>query len=288
MTLDRLTEQSRTLSRSRHVRDQALPGLTILCQEQVSEIDGTLYEPVLCLVLQGRKETSIGEQSADLGPGDALLVSHDLPVMSRITKASRQEPYLAVILAIDMGIIRGLHDQVGDADPLEAEGRSLAVGRAEPPLVGALERYLDLVDDPLDARVVGPMILREIHYRLLLSPAGRMLRRLLIPDSHASRIAKAITCLRRDLQAPLAIPELAKTAGMSETSFHQHFKAVTGTTPLQYRKTLRLISARTLLTEAGQSVARAAYAVGYESPAHFSRDFSRTFGAPPVTSRSRA
>jgi AraC-like DNA-binding protein len=281
MTLARLIHQSNRHWQECKRNQKTLPDLTVLRKEAISEIEAVVYEPVICLILQGRKVTSIGDQFVDLGSGDALLVSHDLPVLSRITQASPQEPYLAVILKIDLALVRGLYEQLADVAPVEADGRSLAAGRAEPALIGALERYLDLMDNPLDAQVLGPSILREIHYRLLLSPAGRMLRSLLVVGSHASRVAKAILRLRRDFHAPLTLPELARTAGMSATSFHQHFKAVTGTTPLQYQKDLRLISARALLAETGRSVSEAAYAVGYESPTHFSRDFRRKFGRPP-------
>jgi transcriptional regulator GlxA family with amidase domain len=137
------------------------------------------------------------------------------------------------------------------------------------------------MDNPMDAQVLGPSILREIHYRLLLSPTGGMLRRLLVADSHASRIAKAIHVLRNGFRSQLSVSHLAYQAGMSPSSFHVHFKSVTGTTPLQYQKDLRLIEARASLVERGQSVSEAAYAVGYESPTHFSRDYSKKFGVPP-------
>ena len=278
MNLARLIEAS---ARYGLDRDVPLPGLTFLRRETVSEIEAVVYEPVVCLILQGQKVTAIGEQKVELGPGDALLVSHDLPVRSRITRASSSEPYLALILALDLGLVRGLYNQLADAPLQEAAGRSLAAGRAEAGWLHPLERYLDLMDNPQDARVLGPSILREIHYRLLISAVGGMLRNLLISDSHASRIARAIHRLRHDFRLPLSMSELATIAGMSATSFHQHFKAVTGTTPLQYQKDLRLIAARALLTERGQSVSEAAYAVGYESPTHFSRDYSRKFGKSP-------
>jgi AraC-like DNA-binding protein len=281
MDLARLIDQSRLYEQKTAGENRKLPGLTVLCKDSPSDHEAVVYEPVICLILQGRKETSVGDQFADLGPGDVLLVSHHLPVQSRITLASPQEPYVAVILTLDLDLVRGLRDQLADVGLPDPDGRSLATGRAEPALLGALERYFDLMDNPLDAQVLGPSILREIHYRLLVSPAGAMLRRLLVVDSHASRIAKAILRLRRDFRAPLSLPELARTAGMSATSFHQHFKAVTGTTPLQYQKDLRLIAARTLLTERKQSVTEAAYANGYESPTHFSRDYRRKFGKPP-------
>lgn len=137
------------------------------------------------------------------------------------------------------------------------------------------------MDTPLDAHVLGPAILREIHYRLVLSPLGAMVRTLASADSHASRVARAIHKVRAEFRAPLSVPDLARTAGMSASSFHEHFKSVTGTTPLQYQKALRLIEARALITERAASVAQAAFAVGYESPTHFSRDYARKFGRPP-------
>jgi AraC-like DNA-binding protein len=281
MDLARLIDQSNRYWLESLEYGRTLPGLTVVRRVTVSDMEAVVYEPVICLILQGRKETSIGAQFADLGPGDVLLVSHDLPVQSRITKASPQEPYLAVILKLDLDVVRGLYEQLADAAIYDAGGRSLSAGRAELTWLQALERYLDLQNDPLDARVLGPSVMRELHYRILLSPAGKMLRTLLVLDSHASRVAKAILRLRREFQSPLALPELARTAGMSTTSFHQHFKAITSTTPLQYQKDLRLIAARTLLAERGQTVTEAAFAIGYESPTHFSRDYKRKFGKPP-------
>lgn len=281
MYLARLIDQSTRYRLESLKTGRTLPGLSVLRKETVTDIEAVVYEPVICLILQGRKETSVGDQFADLGPGDALLISHDLPVLSRITKASPKDPYLAVILKLDLGVVRGLYEQLADVAVPDTNGRSLAVGRAEPALLNALDRYFDLLDSPLDVQVLGPSILREIHYRLLLSPAGKMLRALVVVDSHASRVAKAIRMLRRDFGAPLTLPDLAKTAGMSATSFHQHFKAVTGTTPLQYQKDLRLIAARALLAEQRRTVAEAAFATGYESPTHFSRDYRRKFGNSP-------
>ncbi len=281
MNLDRLIAKTMKHLKDGRENAQSIPGLTILKRETASEIEAVVYEPVICLILQGRKETSIGDLFADLGPGDALLVSHDLPVMSRITNASPQEPYLAIFLALDLALARGLFDQLADLPAQDPYGRSLVAGRAETAWLEPLERYLDLLGNPLDAKVLGPSILREIHYRLLVSPTGAALRGFLVADSHGSRVARAIYALRRDFRSPLSIPQLAKAAGMSATSFHQHFKTVTGTTPLQYQKDLRLITARTLLAGQRKSVSQAAYEVGYESPTHFSRDYSRKFGTSP-------
>lgn len=257
------------------------PHLTLYCRDRKSEMEAVVYEPLVCLILQGSKVTSIGDAHVDLHPGDALLVSHDLPVISQITKASRAEPYIALILTLDLGIVRSLYDQVAEPDLPHAEPRTLSTWRADTSWLEPLTRYVELVDHPLDAKVLGPSILREIHYRLLLSPIGVMLRRLLIPNSHANRIAKAIQMLRNNFRATISVAELAKCAGMGPSSFHMHFRSITGTTPLRYQKDLRFIDARMLLLDRGLSVSEAAYAVGYESPTQFSREYSKKFGVPP-------
>lgn len=281
MDLSHLTVLSIRYFAEKQDRKGELPGLAVLRREAQTEIESSIYKPVLCLVLQGSKIVSIGEQVVTLAAGDALLVSHDLPVVSRITRASDKEPYLAVVLSIDLRQLRSLYDEVSDAPVPDARVRSLCTGQAEQAWLTPLIRYFGFMDSPMDAKVLGPSTVREIHYRLLLSPIGKMLRHLLVADSHASRVARAIQRLREDYRSPLKVTELAKDAGMSASSFHEHFKAVTGTTPLQYQKDLRLIEARALLTERSHTISGAAFAVGYESPNHFSRDFRRKFGSPP-------
>ncbi|MCF2904994.1 AraC family transcriptional regulator [Octadecabacter sp. CECT 8868] len=288
MDLYHLTTLARKYCASDNAYGWKLPQLTIYRRDKVSAIEATIYDPVLCLILQGSKVTSIGDQYVELNQGDALVVSHDLPVASRITKANQQEPYIAVILSLDFGVVRGLYDQVAGANLAEANAQSLSTWQAEPTWVEPLTRYVALMENPMDARVLGPSILREIHYRLLLSPIGGMLRRLLVADSHASLIAKAIDKLRHDFRTSISVSDLAHHAGMSPSSFHEHFKSVTGTTPIQYQKDLRLIEARSALVERGLSVSETAYSVGYESPTHFSRDYRRKFRVPPSRDVSSA
>lgn len=254
-----------------------LPSLSLYHRDATSEIEGAIYEPVLCLILQGSKVTSIGEHTVPLRPGEALVVGHDLPVLSRITEA----PYRALILRLDLGVVRGLYEQVADLPMPDTPPTPLTAGPAHPSWLDPLARYCASAENPMDAAVLGPALLREIHYRLLLSPQGRALRPHLRADSHASRVSRALHRLRSEFRTPISIPDLAGTAGMSASSFHQHFKSVTGTTPLQYQKDLRLIEARSLLRSVTRSVSDAAYAVGYESATQFSRDYSRKFGTPP-------
>lgn len=258
-----------------------LTAARIFQREAISTFEAVIYNPVICLILQGGKEIYVGDRFVSLAEGDALLVSHDLPVTSRITKASPESPYRALILSVDLGILRSLYEQVGGALSDTHHATSLSASVADPAWIDPMVRYLQLMDAPLDEEVLGPMILKEIHYRLLMSSIGGMLRNLLSVDSHASRIARTIQRIRARFREPLAVGELAEVAGMSQSSFHEHFKSVTGTTPLQYQKDLRMIEARTLLERGVPSVSVAAYEVGYESPTHFSRDYSRKFGCSP-------
>ncbi len=282
MTLDQLENlANRYIDRNNGDAPVQLPSLHVLRKDKTSAFDAVVYKPVICLILRGRKETHVGTQSAFVGRGDALLVSHDLPVVSKITEASPQEPYLALILSLDIGVVRSLYEQVGDAVPDGTGARSLAASVADPAWLDPLERYLTLMDKPLEAQVLGPLILKEIHFQILMSPVGGMLRNLLSVDSHASRIAKAILQIRARFREPLVIADLATLAGMSQSSFHEHFKSVTGTSPLQYQKDLRMIEARNLLASGARSVSVAGFEVGYESPTHFSRDYSRKFGCSP-------
>ena len=154
--------------------------------------------------------------------------------------------------------------------------------RASDELTDAFARYVSVIDGQLDQEVIAPLIAKEIHYRLLTSPQGGMLRSLLLIDSHASRIAEAIAQIRANFRQPQTVGELAANVGLSASSFHEHFKAVTGTTPLQYQKDLRLIEARReMASDASLSAGEAAYRVGYRSSTQFSREYSRKFGVPP-------
>jgi len=289
MSLERLQHLAAELAiKSAGRWDRILPAAHVFQRDQISAFEAVVYNPVICLILQGKKEMSVGERFVSLAKGDALLVSHDLPVTSKITAASPENPYRALIFSLDMGILRSLYEQVGAAVSDEVRAASLCASQADPAWIEPMVRYLELMDAPLDAEVLGPMILKEIHFRLLLSPIGGMLRNLLSVDSQASRIAKSIQQIRAKFREPLVVGELAQVAGMSPSTFHQHFKSVTGTTPLQYQKDLRMIEARALLSRGVPSVSIASFEVGYESPTHFSRDYSRKFGCSPKNHLARA
>lgn len=245
-----------------------------------------VYRPVLCLVLQGEKEVWIGDRRVVMRTGQALIVSHDLPVSTRILEATPDKPYIAIVIELDLALVRSLYDETSAALPATKDAQSVDVGEADDELVDAVGRLFALHANPLQAKVLEPLIRREIHFRLLMADHGGMLRELLRMDSHAGRVAKAIRHIHDGFRQALSVPDLARHAGMSPSTFHEHFKAVTGTSPLQYQKDIRLIEARRLLIEGTseggtRSVSSVAFDVGYESPTQFSREYSRKFEKTP-------
>lgn len=261
-------------------KSPSLPGLTLYQASEPTAFEAMVYEPIVCLIVQGEKEVTVGEQCVGLRPGECVVVGHDLPVMARITKASPFEPYLSLILHLDLELLHSLEDTLeGELPPIEP--RSLEVAPASDALVNGLSRALELIENPVEAQVLLPLVRKELHFRLLRSEPGGMLRALLRRDSHASQIAQAIRLLRDGYRESWDVPRLARSVGMSPSSFHRHFKHMTRTTPLQYQKDLRLMEARRLLRTGQSSVSDAAFAVGYESPSQFSREYSRKFGAAP-------
>lgn len=290
MSFDRLRERAQrlapTTSASLPTKHAPMPGLTLLSHPRSTAFESSIYEPVFCLILSGGKATTVGDQSFSLSAGKSLLVSHDLPVRSRITGA----PYLSLLVELDLRLLRTLVDEGAmppDTTMIDGSG-AFEVTACDAALVDALDRYLMLASSPHDARVLGPLVRREIHYRILTAPHGAMLRHRLRRDSQESGVARAIDHLRRHFRSPVPVPDLARRAGMSPAAFHRHFKAVTRVTPLQYQKDLRLIEARALLRAGEASVSSAAFDVGYESPSQFSREYARKFGLPPGRDRAVA
>jgi len=267
--------------------ETGLPGLAVYASRGPTDLECIQYEPVACLILQGGKETNLGDRTYAYRAGASLIVSHDVQVYARVTEASHEAPYVALILILDLDIVRSLYGEVSDSEIAEAQATSIDVCETDSGLYDAMSRYFALLDTPAEAKVLGPLILKEMHFRLLTAPHGGMLRNLIQRNSHASRITRAIAYIRQDFANPLAVADLADDAGMSASSFHEHFKSITATTPLQYQKDLRLMEARRLLMSGQFSVSTTAYEVGYESPTQFSHEYSRKFGVSPRRDRQQ-
>lgn len=256
-------------------------GLGVMSATRSSELCATVYRPMICLVLQGSKEIEYHGRGILFGAGQTSIVSHELVAGARIVDA----PYLALACELDVDILRTLQAEI-EPDAIEAaRADAVAAGSADRAVVDAMARLLDLGERPLEQKVLDPLIRRELHFRVLLTRDGAMLRQLARPGSPASRIARAIVHLKNNWNATVRTEELADIAGMSASSFHEHFRRITSTTPIQYQKSLRLVEARRRLTEAGQPVSTVAFAVGYESPTQFSRDYRRVYGAAPRDAR---
>ena len=288
-----------TLARAAAERLDAVPGeprttrphedLLLLSHREPSDHLAQVYNPVACLVVQGAKETNTADRSYRVDAGQFLVVTHDLPVVARITVASPERPYLAVILSLDDEVLLDLHDQAAALRvPTEDDPYAVTVGDAGEELIDAFVRCLRATDDPADTEVLLPLASREIHYRILCSPQGRALRRLSLEQGPGGTVSRAIGLIRHDLSAKMSVDDIADHVGLSPSALHHHFKAVTGTTPVQFQKQLRLLEARRLIQSNAQSVTGAAYSVGYASPAQFSREYRRAFGHPPSHDRRAA
>jgi AraC-like DNA-binding protein len=234
-----------------------------------------VVQPLICLVLQGCKRVSLGSGASSYGAGDTMIVTGNVPALTRISKASVANPYLALALDLDLSVIT---DLVTTAP--EAHSRPSAQDTHHE-LLDALHRLVLLLDRPESLAVLKDGLVREIHHWLLLGRQGLAIRHLGSPDSHARRIARAVAILRANYSKPVQIERLAAAAGMSRSGFHQHFRAITSLTPIQFQKQLRLIEARRLIVSSGKILSQVAFDVGYESTSQFSREYARMYGQPP-------
>ncbi len=283
----RIGEMVRERGRNGYEIETPLSDLILVECDAPTVFEASVYRPVVCLILQGEKETVIGDRSVTFHEGQSLIVSYDLPVVSRVTRASRQNPYRAIVFFLDLELLLEVETELGRDAPEATGDHALCAGESSEEFVEVLARYFALCNDPVEAKILAPLLRKEIHYRVLMAAHGGMLRRVLRQDSHANRISKAIEQIRRQFRESLAVPELAKTAGMSSSSFYEHFRTITGTTPLQYQKDMRLMEAKRLISTQGMTVSSTAFRVGYESSTQFSREYARKFGKPPRSDLAR-
>ena len=258
----------------------AVPRLSLIRADFPSVPVPAVYEASLCLIAQGSKRVSLGEHSVVYDASHYLLVSVDLPLVGHVLEASPDAPYLCCKIDLDPGMLADLLIADGSTPP-RSELPALAVYPGDPDLIDAACRLVRLLDRPETVAALAPLIEREIGYRLLNGPHGAMLRHMATADSHLNQVSRAIARIRSGFHEQLRIDEVAAAAGMSASSLHAHFKAVTRMTPLEYQKQLRLQEARRLMLAAGSSAGAAGFAVGYDSPSQFSREYRRLFGAPP-------
>ncbi|MCE4052269.1 AraC family transcriptional regulator [Pseudomonas sp. Au-Pse12] len=260
----------------------AISGLTLFRREQPSAPAVCMIEPSLILVARGEKRLWIGGESYSYNPSHFLITSLDLPANSEVLAATAEQPCVGLLIKLEVNMLAELIAHSGaPAVHDRTSGKGVGIGTATPALLGSIGRLLSLLEEPEAIPVLAPMILREIHYRLLNSDQSLRLRQITSVDGQGHRIARAIDWLKLNYKAPLRIDDLAARVQMSTPTFHHHFRQLTAMSPLQYLKWLRLNEARRLMLNTHLDVSRAAFAVGYESPSQFSREYGRLFGTAP-------
>jgi AraC-like DNA-binding protein len=271
---------------SRHARNShgpsAIEGLTITATDVPTSPRAGVATPSLGLVIQGRKRTVSGDRVFDYAAGEFLIAQLDLPVVGQVTAASVECPFLGVGIRIDPSEIAAMLLEAAVAlDETPARAPGIAVASAGAPLLDALAHLAGLLDTPQDVRILAPLYRREVLWRLLTGPQGAVVRQIGLADGNLAHITRSVQWIRDHHDDTIRIGQLALLAGMSESTFHRHFRAVTRMTPIQYQKAVRLQEARLALVSGGRDVAEVAHAVGYDSASQFSREYRRLFGAPP-------
>lgn len=269
-------------ARTDGITKTAIPGVSLFRASVLESPVPSVYNPCLCIIAQGDKDVGLDKEKYHYGPLQYLSVSVDLPLMNKITKASKDKPYLLIKIDID---IKQLSDLLIDAKVPSAINfktkRGIFVGDVDEEMGDGVLRLARLLNNPKQIPVLGYQTLREIYYRILLSKNGEMFSQIAWKTSPIHNIAQAIVHLKNNFQENILVKDLAGIAGMSVSAFHLHFKSVTSMSPLQYQKMLRLIEARSLIVNSDMHIANAGYKVGYQSASQFSREYARMFGNPP-------
>ncbi len=267
----------------------ALDGLEIFRADMPSPLRCTIYEPSIIIVAQGRKRALLGGETFEYCPERYLVLPLSLPVSSHVVEASPERPFLSFALRVDPVRLGQVVLDAADAEPVGSETlRGIAVSEVDGLLLDSALRLVRTLDDERDRRVLGPGLVREVMYRVLTGPQGRLLRAAGSQEGRVHRVSRALDLIHREYPRPIEVAELARAAHMSGSTFHEAFKAVTSLTPLQYLKEIRLNRARQIMVWEGVSAKRAATRVGYTSASHFSREFKRRFGRPPGRERAWA
>jgi AraC-like DNA-binding protein len=270
----------------------AIPALTLHRRRAPTEPLHCIYNLGLGVVAQGAKQVMVRDASVDYGPGQTMLTTIDLPVVSHVTRASAAEPFLGMMLTLDVRTIVQMASEIDLPRLRRDDGyRSISFEALDAPLLDALVRLVNILDEPALVPRLAPLIQQEVVIRLLAGPHGSRLRHLVTAGSPGQQIAKAVAWLKQNFATALHVDDVADRAHMSASTFRQHFRALTGVSPLQYQKQLRLQEARQLMLNENLDAGSAGGRVGYESASQFSREYSRLFGAPPqrdVTRMRRA
>jgi AraC-like DNA-binding protein len=259
-----------------------LEGLSLHRESSTRELVHSVSVPAFAVIAQGSKEVFVGDDRYQYDPMHYLLVTSELPIVTCVLKASQEQPYLSLALRLDPTLVGSVMVEAGHISAQrQVSVRAIDVSPLDTGLLDAVMRLVRLLDTPAEAPFLLSLITREIVYRLLMGEQGERLRQIVVQGNHTHRITRAIEWLRNEFDQPLQVEDLAQELGMSVSSFHHHFKAVTAMSPLQFQKQIRLHEARRLMLGEGLDAASAGYRVGYNDASHFSREYKRLFGLPP-------
>ena len=267
----------------------AVDGVRVLRRSEPHPRHPIVYYPNIVIVGQGRKRAYLGDEVYTYDAFNYLVSSVPIPAECE-TEATLEEPILMVAIDVEPAMLGELILEMDEFPTcrLGPTPRGLSTTPMGEELAGAVIRLLECLRAPLDSRILGRQMVREIAYRVLLGEQSGTLRALASRDDHFARIARVMKFIHVEHARPLSIEEMARRAGMSVPAFHHHFKLVTASSPLQYLKRIRLDRAKRLMVHDGYNASTAARAVGYESPSQFSREFKRLFGVTPVEEASQA
>ncbi len=267
---------------------EPLKGIRLHRSSSPTESIPSVSDPAFSVIAQGSKELYLGEERYRYDPYHYCLGTVELPVASQIIEASKERPYLSLRLELDPILVGSVMSESGHTAPAShADVKAINVSPLDTSLLDAVVRLVRLIDTPTEARVLAPLVTREIVYRLLMGMQGDRLRHIAVLSGYTPPIARAIERLHKDFDQPLRIDSIARELGMSVSGFHHHFKAVTAMSPLQFQKRLRLQEARRLMLGKGLDAASAAYRVGYHDASHFNREYKSLFGLPPMRDLER-
>ncbi|WP_421506289.1 AraC family transcriptional regulator N-terminal domain-containing protein [Erwinia rhapontici] len=259
-----------------------IPRVDICVGQGSTDKTPCLYRSMICFILQGSKHVAINDNLLSYDSEQYLISALDLPLIGQIFDDEGGQPYVAISLVLDPAILAELAAAIPPVREREQKGVGIMINPMTASLRDTLLRLLSLLDNPDDIPVLGPMLERELLYRLLQGPQGRLLRQIAQPEGALSSIRRAVAWIRDNYNTRLRIEALCDVSGMSRASLHRHFLSMTGLSPIQYQKQLRLQEARQLLLAGEHRASDVAFAVGYESASQFSREYLRQFGAPPV------
>lgn len=266
-----------------------VPGVHVTRTSHIhKELAHGVLHPSLCVVAQGAKRVLLGPDVFEYDASRMLVYSVDVPIAAQVTEASGAAPFLGLRVDLDPARIAELTPKVFPHGlPRGLEGRAICVDRVEAGVMNAMVRLLDLMGQPGEAELLAPLVLDEIILRLLRSPLGPRVALIGQADSRIQRVAQAVAWVQAHFDQSLDVERLATLAHMSPSSFHQHFKAITSMSPLQYQKALRLQEARRLMLMTLLDAGTAGRRVGYVSPSQFSREYGRYFGSAPTRDVAR-